>query len=344
MVKKTLPEINKVYFINKYTLVHILKGTGTIQVDFKNYDDWSDKAIFLEKGQYIKFMSDDFVVRFIYFPDDILFQSKDVRVLFKHLISLGYINFKECEDCQIFLGKTVFNNEMSQLIDVSTKQWYWQNPFQANKEEYQIIFDVKEIIDNEFANKINIQTLTKNIDSSFNVQHLVKNKLGITINKLISNKQLTESKKDIALTDKNIQEIAFDQGYKDPAYFNRVFKIKTGQTPKGFRDTFDFKNRDLFIQDIINLIQSFHKEEHSLAFYADKMNVSVKTLSKKVKQKMNASLGQLIRSEIIKSAKLMLLNESSIKDIAYAHGFEEVSHFSSFFTNYVGTSPSAFTK
>ena len=343
-VKKINAEINKVYFINKYTLVHILEGTGNIQVDFKSYDDWEDKAIFLEKSQYIKFMSDDFVVRFIDFPDDILFQSKDVRVLFKHLISLGYINFKECEDCQTFLNKTVFNEDMGNLIDVSTKQWYWQNPFQANKEEYQIIFDVKEVIDNEFTKKINVQSLINNIDREFNAQHLVKNKLGITINKLINKKQLTEGKKDIAFTDKNIQEIAYDQGYKDPAYFNRLFKNKVGQTPREFRNSFDYKNRDLFTQDIINLIQIFHKEQHALGFYADKMNVSIKTLSKKVKHKMNTSVGQLIRSEIIRSAKIKLSQNENVKDVAYALGFEEVSHFSSFFANYVGTPPSTFKK
>lgn len=344
MVSKISAEINKVYFINKHTLVHILEGTGNIQVDFNNYYDWEDKAIFLEKGQYIKFMSDDFVVRFIEFPDKILFESKDVRILFKHLISLGYINFNECEDCQSFLRKTVFNDDMSSLIDISTKQWYWQNPFQANKEEYQIIFDVKDVIDSAFSNKINVKSFIKYMHHDYNVQHLVKDKLGITINKLIHKKQLLESKKNIAFTDKSIQEIAFNQGYKDPAYFNRVFKNAVGQTPNQFRNTFDYENRDVFSQNILELIQLFHKEEHALGFYADKMNVSVKTLSKKVKQRMNSSLGQLIRRQIIQSAKTMLLENDNIKDVAYHLGFEEANHFSKFFANYVGVSPSVYKK
>ena len=345
MVNKIKAEINKVYFINNYTLVHILNGTGNIQVDFKSYNDWNDKAIFLEKGQYIKFLNDDFIVRFINFPDDILFKSKDVRVLFKHLISLGYINFEECEDCQLFLSNSIFNDKMSNLIDVSTEQWYWQNPFQANKEEYQVIFDVKDIIDSEFSNNINATSLTNHlVNSQYNIQHLVKDKLGITINKLIHNKQLIESKKEIAFTDKSIQEVAYDLGFKDPAYFNRVFKNKVGQTPKEFRDTFDYENRDLFAQNILELIQLFHKEQHALGFYADKMNISVKALSKKVKQKMNMSLGQLIRAQLILSAKAMLIEERSVKDVAYKLGFEEANHFSSFFTNYVGLSPSNYKK
>lgn len=345
MVTKIKAEINKVYFIEQYTLIHILEGSGNIQVDFKNYHDWSDKAIYLEKGQYIKFLSDDFLVRFIHFPDEIIFKSKDVRILFKHLISLGYINFKECDDCKTFLNATVFNNSMSELIDISTEQWYWQNPFQANKDEYQVIFDVKEIIDQEFSNNINTAALANHLThSEYTVKHLVKNKLGLSVKNLIQNKKLIESQKDIAFTDKNIQEIAYDQGFKDPGYFNRTFKNQTGQTPKQFRDNFDYKERDLFVQDLIHLIQEFHTEQHALGFYADQMNISIKALSKKVKLKMNTSLGQLIRSQLILSAKEMLSQEESIKNIAHTLGFEEANHFSSFFSHYVGVSPSNYTK
>ena len=134
MVEKLLPDINKVYFIVQHTLIHILSGGGGIQVDFKNYYDWQDKAIYMEKGQYVKFLSDDFVVRKIEFPNENLFYNQDIRVLFKHLISLGYINFSECVDCQKYLGNTVFSNDTSDLLDISSQQWYWQNPFNANKE------------------------------------------------------------------------------------------------------------------------------------------------------------------------------------------------------------------
>jgi len=80
----------------------------------------------------------------------------------------------------------------------------------------------------------------------------------------------------------------------------------------------------------------------SRIYYGTKMNISVKTLSKKVKQKMNSSLGQLIRSQIIQSAKIMLSQNENVKDVAFALGFEEANHFSKFFTNHVGVSPSVY--
>lgn len=341
MVKKFRPEINKVYFVNQYTLFHILSGSGNIQVDFKNYNDWRGKAIYLEKGQFIKFLSDDFTVRKIEFPNKEIFQDKEVRVLFKHLISLGYINFTECSDCQKFLSNTVFSENMGDIIDISSKQWYWQNPFKANKSEYQIIFDIKEIIDLEYHNHLTNYELSALIaEKGHEAQALVKDKIGITVKSLLANKRLLESKKEIAFTDKTMQEIAYDMGYKDPAYFNRVFKNNTLQTPADFRKNHGDQNRDTFTHDILELLKTYHTEERSIAFYAEKMNLSVKTLSRKTQQKLNTSLGQLVRAEIVNTAKELLAQGASIKEIAFTLGFEEANHFSSFFKRYTNQLPS----
>jgi len=342
-VEKFSPEINKVYFIESHTLIHILSGKGSIQVDFKNYFDWQEKAIFLEKGQYIKFLSDDFTVRKIEFSNENKFYDNDVRVLFKHLISLGYIDLLECEDCKSFLSETALAENSADIIDVSSKQWFWQNPFKANKEEYQVIFDTKEIIDEEYSNNLTSTDLVGLINErGYNAQALIKNKVGLTVKSLVSSKKLQEGLKEVAFTDKTIQEISYQLGYKDDAYFNRVFKNSTGQTPKQFRANFDFKNRDLFSQDILELLQKHHTKERSLEFYANEMNVSIKTLSNKVRAKMNTSLGQLIRIELINSAKLMILEGQSIVSISRQLGFEEPNHFSRFFKHYSKMTPSEF--
>ncbi|WP_299114792.1 AraC family transcriptional regulator [uncultured Winogradskyella sp.] len=342
-VEKFSPEINKVYFIESHTLIHILSGKGSIQVDFKNYYDWQEKAIFLEKGQYIKFLSDDFVVRKIEFSNQEKFFDNDVRVLFKHLISLGYIDLLECEDCNTFLSESALTDNSADIIDVSSKQWYWQNPFKANKEEYQVIFDAKEIIDQEYSNHLTGNDLVNLInDRGYNAQALIKNKIGLSVKNLMSSKRLQESRKQVAFTDKSIQEVSYELGFKDDAYFNRVFKNSTGQTPKQFRENFDFKNRDVFSQNIIELLQKYHTQERSLEFYANKMNLSIKALSNKVQAKMNTSLGQLIRLEIINTAKLMLIEGQPINAISIQLGFEEPNHFTRFFKHYSGITPTDF--
>lgn len=342
-VEKLSPEINKVYLIENHTLIHILSGNGSIQVDFKNYFDWQEKAIFLEKGQYIKFLSDDFTIRKIEFSNEDKFYNTEIRVLFKHIISLGYIDLLECEECNAFLSEAALTDNSADIIDISSKQWFWQNPFQANKEEYQVIFDTKEIIDKEFSNNLSSKDLVGFInDRGYNAQSLIKDKIGLSVKKLITSKRLQESQKEVAFTEKSIQEISYDFGFKDDAYFNRVFKNAIGQTPKQFRANFDFKSRDSFSQDIIELLQKFHTQERSLEFYADKMNLSIKALSNQVRLKMNTSLGQLIRLELINSAKLMLLEDQPIVTIATQLGFEEPNHFSRFFKHYSKMTPTEF--
>lgn len=343
MLHEFRPEIDKVYFINKYTLFLLISGTGSIQVDFANYNEWKDKAIFLGKGQYIKFLSDDFLVRKLEFPTQEIYGNKDVRVLFKHLISLGYINFNVDFNVQNSLTKTLFQGSSKEIIDVSLQQWFCQNPFNASKSEYQVIFDVKEIIDKEYMNQLakkDLEALINENGSDFPI--LVKNKLGITVKMMLDRKRLVESKKEVVFTDKNIQEVCYDMGFKDPAYFNRIFKKSTGYSPTQFRNNFDYDRKDTFIEDILGLVREFHTTERSLMFYADKMNMSIKTLSKKTKDKTNRSLGQIIRNELVNSSKSLLFNEVSIKEISFHLGFEEPNHFSTFFKHHTGLAPSEF--
>ena len=131
-------------------------------------------------------------------------------------------------------------------------------------------------------------------------------------------------------------------GYKDPAYFNRIFKNNTGKSPNQFREDFAFGERDSFIQDLYELLQLHHTKERSLEFYANKMHLSIKHLSRKVKEKLNISLGQLIRQEIINTAKSLLESDTNINEIAYQLGFEEANHFSSFFKLHTGINPSQY--
>ncbi|NAY91776.1 helix-turn-helix domain-containing protein [Muricauda sp. JGD-17] len=343
MVKKFSPEINKVYFVNRYTLFHILTGTGSIQIDFRNYTNWMDKAIYLEKGQYIKFLSNDFVVRTIEFPNKEIFENQDVRVLFKHLISLGYINFNECSDCEKYFSETVFEEDIKEIIDVSLKQWFWQNPFNASKDEYQIIFDIKEVIDKEYPNHLTNQDMAALFqENGYQAHSLIKDKVGVTLKTMLDDKRLVESKKEVVFTDKSIQEVSYDMGFRDPAYFNRVFKKRTGYSPTQFRENFDYDRKDSFIEDITQLLREHHMHQRHLGFYADKMNLSVKALAKKTREKMNESLGRLIRNEIINTSKKLLVEDIPIKEISIQLGFEEPNHFSTFFKHQTGMNPSEF--
>jgi len=52
---------------------------------------------------------------------------------------------------------------------------------------------------------------------------------------IIETRKLTEAKNLLINSNKTIAEIGFELGYSEKAYFSKVFKRKTGQTPTDFR-------------------------------------------------------------------------------------------------------------
>jgi AraC family transcriptional activator of pobA len=72
--------------------------------------------------------------------------------------------------------------------------------------------------------------------SSRNLNLICKTILNQTVSELIENRKLIEAKNQLTYSDKNISEIGFDLGYSEKAYFTKVFKKRTGKTPKEFRE------------------------------------------------------------------------------------------------------------
>lgn len=54
-------------------------------------------------------------------------------------------------------------------------------------------------------------------------------------NEIIKNRIILEAKRLLVHTDRTAKEIAYALGYDDPAYFSRLFFVKTAETPSGFR-------------------------------------------------------------------------------------------------------------
>lgn len=334
------PKINERLHFSKHVLIWIRSGNGLIEVDFKTYNDFKNKLIFLSPSQYVKFIFGDFEVVKMEFPDQFVSNSRDFRVLFKHLVSLGYIEFPEGVQPAF---TRFFDRNPLRVLDLSTQQWFWQNPFKADRAEYTIIFDTKEVIDEHFKENLSIEKLIANASHEYyHVAKLFKTRLGLTIKNLAQQKLLLESQKDIAFTDKPIQAVANDLGFKDPAYFNRFFKQQTQHTPLEFRRNFG-EDVDTLIQDLLHLIHTHHKSQHATAFYADQIHLSIKTLSRKVKNKLHMTVGDLVRNELINSAKILLPNHT-IKEVAYELGFEEPHHFSAFFKRYTGMRPRDYSR
>ncbi|RZM28655.1 MAG: AraC family transcriptional regulator [Pedobacter sp.] len=66
---------------------------------------------------------------------------------------------------------------------------------------------------------------------------LVKKETGKTAKEYIQNRIIEEAKNMILASDKTINQIAYELGFKYPQHFTRLFKSRTGHTPNGYRIT-----------------------------------------------------------------------------------------------------------
>ncbi|MBL0374538.1 helix-turn-helix domain-containing protein [Rhizobium sp. KVB221] len=74
---------------------------------------------------------------------------------------------------------------------------------------------------------------------SVSVTHLnriTKAQTGRTMNELLSDKIVSQAKRDLVFTSMTAQEIAYTLGFADPAYFTRYFSREAGETPRQFRE------------------------------------------------------------------------------------------------------------
>ncbi|MDG5490524.1 AraC family transcriptional regulator [Psychroserpens sp. SPM9] len=123
------------------------------------------------------------------------------------------------------------------------------------------------------------------------------------------------------------------------------FIIKTTRILKS--DTENHKtlkgNNDL-LRHFNLLVETHYKKEHSVAFYAEKLNKSPKTLSNNFAKHQKSPL-QIIHDRIVLETKRQLLyTDKSSKEIAYDIGFDDASHLSRLFKKQTALTPSEFKK
>lgn len=95
-----------------------------------------------------------------------------------------------------------------------------------------------------------------------------------------------------------------------------------------------------YFEKFIRLVVQYHKSEHGIGYYSDKLNITPKYLSSIVKTVSGRTAAQWIDAYIILEAKAMLrFSDKSIQEVAYALNFSSQSFFGKYFKQHTGLSP-----
>lgn len=102
------------------------------------------------------------------------------------------------------------------------------------------------------------------------------------------------------------------------------------------------RNQQIF-DKFISLLMRYHCFQHSVKFYAEKLNLTPKYLSFAIKEYSGKGALEWINEYVLLEAKMMLHNSDiSIKEIAYSLNFITQSAFGKYFKQQMGMSPKAY--
>ena len=93
----------------------------------------------------------------------------------------------------------------------------------------------------------------------------------------------------------------------------------------------------------LSLVETHCREQHRVEWYAGQMCLAPKYLSNVLKQTLDVSPNSCIDQALLRQAKSLLSSTSlSIQQISDRLGFQNQSHFGTFFKRHVGCSPKDF--
>ncbi|QES88999.1 helix-turn-helix domain-containing protein [Rhizosphaericola mali] len=100
-----------------------------------------------------------------------------------------------------------------------------------------------------------------------------------------------------------------------------------------------------FFREFSRLVEIHYKEKHSVADYAQLLNLAPKSLNQKLKKLNVENPNELIKNRIVLEAKRLLkYTNLSVKEIGYELGYEDPAYFNRMFTQKSKYSPAIFRR
>lgn len=101
--------------------------------------------------------------------------------------------------------------------------------------------------------------------------------------------------------------------------------------------------KDAIVRSFLRLVWKYFKTEHNIDFYAGKICISSKHLSRVISDKLGKTPYAVIRDELLQRASYLLKDtRTPIKDISAELHFSEMAAFCKFFKKNTGLSPTAY--
>lgn len=119
---------------------------------------------------------------------------------------------------------------------------------------------------------------------------------------------------------------------------SKIHRLRSQSTPKSLKP--NYLNQFLAFQKLVEAQCQTHR---SVQYFADQLHLTPRTLNNITRATVDKSAKQFIDAINILQIKRKLINSTlSIKEIAYARGFQEPTNFFKYFKRFTGHTPESF--
>ncbi|TDP03265.1 helix-turn-helix domain-containing protein [Flavobacterium sp. 245] len=255
-----IEEINGDLYKSYIKVLYLPEGYS-ITIDFKHYQTSSPSLFFINSNQYLQIDKEGKKQGyFMYYNRDFYcVQIHDAEVacdglLFNNIFEMPMTALPEKEvlfidgiyaqlqqefDSPDSSQEEMIRTYLKQLIIKATRIWKIQQLGVLNDEpskEMDFFRDFSRLVEIHFRTKHTVADYAdilgvapKTLSNKFNRLELQQP------NDIIKDRIILEAKRLLGYSSLSVKEIAYQLGYEDPAYFNRLFTNKVGDTPSNFK-------------------------------------------------------------------------------------------------------------
>lgn len=143
----------------------------------------------------------------------------------------------EYELCMLSNNSVVIIRSHLNIMLLKLYELYESKSGKSNNNDSILIHSLSHLVDSYYIQEqqLGFYTSAFNISES-QLNDICKKHFNCGLKKILQNRLMQEARKLLLSSELSVSEIAYKLNFEDNSYFNKVFKNKTGLTPKRFRD------------------------------------------------------------------------------------------------------------